>query len=273
MDPEGIRVLPGRRSAVPDARHSCNDRFAESDSARAARARPFYASRADAYDAIITTPVDGWVTELQRLRAQGTVLDAGCGTGRYTHALTVADFDAELLDASPALLGEARRRCSDLPTHQVDMCTMDLGRDFDIVACRGVLNDMVTEVDRSTAVQRLAAHVAPGGFLVLDLRERDATRARAGAVTSNNVLLPDGRSVRFGSSSRWSEPLLLVSERHETQSPGRPAAIEPYKFAMRPWTESELEDAPRSAGLTDVPIGPAMYRSSADRLMATARCR
>jgi SAM-dependent methyltransferase len=174
MDPEGIRVLPGCRSAVPDARHSCNARFVESDSARAARARPFYASRADAYDAIITTPVHGWVTEVQRLRARGTVLDAGCGTGRYAHALTVAGFDVELLDASPALLGEARRRCPDLPAHQVDMCTVDLGRDFDIVACRGVLNDLVTEVDRSSAVRA----ASPGFRTARDSIPRPAGRHR-----------------------------------------------------------------------------------------------
>ena len=56
-------------------------------SAEVARSRPFYAAHAEAYDLLITDPVEPWVSAVHdRLVADGsapaTILDAGCGTGR-----------------------------------------------------------------------------------------------------------------------------------------------------------------------------------------------
>ena len=59
-----------------------------SDSARVSRERPFYADYAEAYDLLMTDPVEPWVEAVHdRLLAGGwpsaMVLDAGCGTGRH----------------------------------------------------------------------------------------------------------------------------------------------------------------------------------------------
>lgn len=150
----------------------------ESDSARVAKVRPFYSSRVDAYDSIVSAPVDGWIDEIRRHLKHGSLLDAGCGTGRHAEALSMAGFEVELLDASPHLLAAAQRRNPQMKAHLADICAMNVGRRFDVVACRGVLNDMLTDAERSSAIERLAAHVAPGGVLVIDVRERDAARAR-----------------------------------------------------------------------------------------------
>lgn len=219
----------------------------------------------------MSAPVDGWVDEIRRYRTRGSLLDAGCGTGRHAEALSKAGFEVELLDASPDLLAAAQKRNPELQAHLADICAMDVGRLFDVVACRGVLNDMLTDVERSSAIERLAAHVAPGGILMIDVRERSAARARAGALSTAEGVLADGRTFRFRSNTKWVDPLLLVSEQHETLSAGETTVIEPFDFAMRPWARSELAEALNSAGLEEVTIAAASYRPTGDRLVAIAR--
>ncbi|MBF4624975.1 class I SAM-dependent methyltransferase [Clavibacter sp. VKM Ac-2872] len=243
----------------------------ESESARVTRIRPFYASQVDAYDAIVSAPVEGWIEEIRGHRTDGGLLDAGCGTGRHAEALARAGFEVELADASPAILAVARTRNPGIRAHLADICTVDLGRRYDVVACRGVLNDMLSDVERSAAVERLAAHAAPGGVLVLDVRDRDATRDRAGRTTTTEGALPDGRTVRFRSSTTWADPLVRVRELHEIIAPGRPTESEPFDFAMRPWTRRELTDALGAAGLVDVVVDAAAHRPSGDRLVASGR--
>jgi glycine/sarcosine N-methyltransferase len=243
----------------------------ESESARVTRIRPFYASQVDAYDAIVSAPVEGWIEEIRRHRASGSLLDAGCGTGRHAEALVRAGFEVELVDASPDLLAVARTRNPGIRAHLADICAMDLGRRYDVVACRGVLNDMLTDAERSAAVERLTAHLAPGGVLVLDVRDRDATRDRAGGTSTTEGTLPDGRTVRFRSSTTWADPLVRVTELHEVLTPGGPTVAEPFDFAMRPWTRAELADALGSAGLVDVAVDAAAHRPSGDRLVAVGR--
>lgn len=175
------------------------------------------------------------------------------------------------MDASPDLLAAAQKRNPEMKAHLADICAMKLGRRFDVVACRGVLNDMLTDLERSSAIERLAAHVSPGGILVIGVRERNAARARAGASITTEGALPDGRTFRFRSSTTWVDPLLLVTEQHETLAPGEATVVEPFDFAMRPWAHSELAEALNSAGLEDVTIAAASYRPTDDRLVATGR--
>jgi Methyltransferase domain len=93
-----------------------------SRSAQVSRARPFYASFAEAYDLLITDPVEPWISAVDaRLRANGDVgqrlLDAGCGTGRHAAALISLGYDVELADASPEMLRLAAKRCPTARTH------------------------------------------------------------------------------------------------------------------------------------------------------------
>ncbi|AJW80231.1 hypothetical protein DZF92_11080 [Clavibacter michiganensis subsp. insidiosus] len=61
---------------------------------------------------------------------------------------------------------------------------------------------------------------------------------------------------------------MRVSELHEVLTPGAPTVVEPFDFAMRPWTRRELTDALGAAGLVDVTIAAAAHRPSGDRLVA-----
>jgi SAM-dependent methyltransferase len=100
--------------------------------------------------------------------AARTVLDVACGTGAHLAELRQW-YAVEGADLSPAMLAVARERVPEIPLHVADMRALDLGRSFDAVLCLFSSIGYVTEPsDMRSSVARLAAHVAPGGVLILD---------------------------------------------------------------------------------------------------------
>jgi SAM-dependent methyltransferase len=98
-----------------------------SPSARVSAERPFYSRYADAYDLLITDPVEPWVTVVHdRLvradRPRTAVLDAGCGTGRHAAALIARGHRVDVADASRELLALAGARCPGARALLIDLC-------------------------------------------------------------------------------------------------------------------------------------------------------
>jgi SAM-dependent methyltransferase len=97
-----------------------------------------------------------------------TLLDVACGTAAHLAELR-RSYEVEGVDASAAMLAVARDRLPGVPLHQSDMRTLDLGTTFDAVICLFSSIGYVTDPsEMRTTVARLAAHVAPGGVLILD---------------------------------------------------------------------------------------------------------
>jgi 2-polyprenyl-3-methyl-5-hydroxy-6-metoxy-1,4-benzoquinol methylase len=78
--------------------------------------RPFYTDFAWAYDLLIQEPVTERLAFITQMLAQHSVvpgahvLDAGCGTGRYSVALAELGLKVTGIDASLEQVTEARRR-------------------------------------------------------------------------------------------------------------------------------------------------------------------
>jgi len=67
-------------------------------------------------------------------RPTHTILDVACGTG--AHLIHLNDhYTCTGLDYSPDMLRVARAKLPDLPIHEGDMRTFDLGMTFDVVLC------------------------------------------------------------------------------------------------------------------------------------------
>ncbi|MFN2582520.1 MAG: trans-aconitate 2-methyltransferase [Candidatus Dormibacteria bacterium] len=118
-----------------------------------------FAAQAESLHSLIAT----------RNRAARTLLDVACGTGQHLARLR-RWYDVEGLDISRDMLMIARERLGgDVPLGLADMRTFDLGRTFDAVTCLfssiGYLDD-VGQLRRT--MQRFAAHLNPGGVLVVD---------------------------------------------------------------------------------------------------------
>lgn len=111
--------------------------------------------------------------ELRRIIDQScpgarSLLDVACGTGAHLAELRQW-YEVEGADLSPAMLAVARERLPRVRLHQADMRTLDLGRSFDAVICLfSSIGYIIEPAEMRSAVARLAAHVAPGGVLVLD---------------------------------------------------------------------------------------------------------
>jgi trans-aconitate 2-methyltransferase len=111
---------------------------------------------------------------LDRLDLAGdeAVLDAGCGSGRVTEVLAdrLPRGRVVALDASPAMVGEARRRLARFGD-RVAFVTADLGRPFEVPG-GGPVDAIVSTAtfhwvaDHDALFRNLAAVLRPGGRLV-----------------------------------------------------------------------------------------------------------
>jgi len=105
------------------------------------------------------------------LRGDETVLDAGCGSGRVTERLAerVPEGRVVALDASPAMIQEARRRLARFGD-RVAFVVADLGRPFELPGDHvdAVLSTATFHwiPDHDALFRNLAAVLRPGGRLV-----------------------------------------------------------------------------------------------------------
>ena len=95
------------------------------------------------------------------------VLDAGCGTGRVAIELVRQGYDAVGVDADLAMLEVARRRGpGTLFVHQ-DLSRLYLRAPaFDAVVLAGNVIPLLAPDTLDATIERLAAHLVPGGLLI-----------------------------------------------------------------------------------------------------------
>ena len=128
-----------------------------------------------------------------------TVLDAGCGVGRWSRLMAARGALVSGVDLSPAMIGEAARRArregvADRCRFMVgDLAALRLDRTFDRIVVVTVLQHILDEAAAGEAIRRLAAHLAPAGRMVVleaaPAREvRDYDHAAFRARTSGTYL-------------------------------------------------------------------------------------
>jgi SAM-dependent methyltransferase len=132
---------------------------------------PDYAARFDAL-AAAGADVHGEATLCAALVPVGSrVLDAGCGTGRVAIRLAELGYDVTGTDVDRSMLAVARERGPALRWVEADLSSLDLlaGGDpaYDLVVLAGNVVPLVAPGTESAAVARAAAHLRPGGLLVV----------------------------------------------------------------------------------------------------------
>ena len=129
------------------------------------------------------TDLDEYFTRWQRLEAEGqsrhgeadfiesfgprSVLDAGCGMGRVAIELDRRGIDVVGVDLDDDLLDFARRSQPSVKGVHSDLATMAFARTFDVVAMPGNVMIFCRPSDRAAVIDRAAAHMEPGGVLVV----------------------------------------------------------------------------------------------------------
>ena len=245
--------------------------------------RPLYHRFAWAFDLVVPDASARRVRRLAALlRAYGVrpparILDAGCGTGNYAREFARRGYQVVGVDASPRLLAAARAKRAPRrarPTFvRADLRTYRPRTPFAAVLCRGVLNDVLGPRDRDAVCATLARVLAPGGVLLVDVRDwrRTAIRKRVEPVTERTARTSRGQ-LWFRSDTRLDRARrrLVVRERIRVTSARRDVLVT-NTFVMGCWTPAELRRRLRRAGFARVRYLPAAHAAlPSDRLFAIA---
>ena len=248
--------------------------------------RPYYHEFAWAYDLLQADQIAHRLDFIQAVLSEHGVgagcriLDAGCGTGRYTAGLASRGFRALGADRSRDLIAVARARETDRAHSPgfviADLLNISFGCPFDAVLCRGVLNDFVEETDRRSIFLQFAAWLRGGGIVIFDVREWTRTLARysKAPLHRRTIELLNG-VLRFQSETALDieSHRLLVQERFDLEAVGVRTAIE-NDFIMRCWTPDEVFTHLSKAGLEHIGRHSAYGegdRAWSDRLVIVAR--
>jgi len=213
--------------------------------------RPFYTDYAWAFDLIIDRPVGkecgviaAWLVSRQILPG-AAVLDAGCGTGRYSRELARRGYMVHGMDLSPKLIevakGTAGDRTGGVSFAVADITVPPTAR-YDAILCRGVLNDIIDDDRRDAVFGAFARALRPHGALILDVREWGASAERkTREPLFRKRVSTDRGELTFTSITGLDAQrrLLLISERHELVGRGD-ERVSDYQFVMRCWERKEL---------------------------------
>jgi SAM-dependent methyltransferase len=134
--------------------------------------REFYRITADEFDQTRGAAWPGWARLLPYLKLPLSVLDVGCGNGRFgvflrEHLGGEQPLRYHGLDNNLALLERARAALPEATFEQRDVVENppESGQ-YDLVALLGVLHHVPGYAAREVFLRRLAERVAPGGLLV-----------------------------------------------------------------------------------------------------------
>ena len=148
---------------------------------------------------------------------------------------------------------------------------------FDAILCRGVLNDFVDDQDRKAVFATFAKALRPGGVLILDVREWEASAERKAREPLFRKSVATDRGTLTFSSVTELDPenrRLLLSERHTLVDDSQERSSD-YQFVMRCWTPTELQSCLTSAGFAKVTYfgayDDAVEAGRTDRLVAVAQ--
>lgn len=134
--------------------------------------------------------IDGEARLIDAMAApRSTILDAGCGAGRITHALGQRGHHVIGVDADPVLIeaGREQHPGSDLRVLNLVDLTPQVGGPFDLIVCTGNVMPFVEPGTERAILAAMATVLAPGGRVVfgfhldrayaLDALDRDAAAA------------------------------------------------------------------------------------------------
>ena len=111
--------------------------------------------------------------------AGGSVLDAGCGTGRVAIELAKRGCDVVGIDLDPGMLDAARSKAPDLTWIEGDLVGTFVAdeagqqRQFDAVVAAGNVMIFLERGTEADVVANIAAHLRPGGVLVAGFQLSD----------------------------------------------------------------------------------------------------
>lgn len=136
----------------------------------------FYRITATEFDQTRGQAWQGWQEMLKHITPPQTVLDVGCGNGRFGRFIAESFPDQQLhyhgVDSNAALLNFARQELGAIDNLTAKLEERDIvsapinGHSADLVVLFGVIHHIPGAVERQQFIKQLADQVKTGGFLV-----------------------------------------------------------------------------------------------------------
>jgi len=108
-----------------------------------------------------------------RVRPGTSVLDVGCGVGRWSRELASRGARVTGIDLSATMIAQAKQRAAAQGVAErcrflvQDLAALDAGQKFDLVLGVTVLQHILDPQALRSAVQRMVAHLTEGGTVIL----------------------------------------------------------------------------------------------------------
>jgi SAM-dependent methyltransferase len=165
-------------------------------------------------------------------RPLASLLELGCGAGHNALHMK-GGLDCVLTDIAPAMLAHSRRLNPECEHRLGDMRDLRLGRTFDAVFVHDAVTYMLTRADLRAAVETAAAHLRPGGVVLLAPDETAETFAE------QTTLFERSRGAQAMRCVEWSwDP-----------DPNDEQTVTEYIFALREQGEVRVVHDHHSHGL------------------------
>lgn len=213
-----------------------------------------FTALARVYDAIMQdVPYEEWLAfVLRRVTDRGwrggKVLDVGCGTGNATEPLLARGFEVVGLDASEAMLAEARRKLPAGLWLHGDVRDAVLPGPFTLaVSVFDTMNNLLEEADMLAALRHLHANLAPGGHLAFDVN----TTAGLTSLWEGGVAVGWAGDVHYRWAHHWDPAQRLASVEAWCSTPADTFTEVHHE---RPYDPVQLERLLAEAGYVDVEV-------------------
>lgn len=145
----------------------------------------------------------------------GRVLDAGCGSGKYSIPLHMRGFDVVGIDVSPAALKMAcessNNRVLDIDFLAANIYQIPFRDDsFDIVWCFGVLQHLFS-MERTAAIHEFHRMLQKGGHLIIEVFGNEDMRFGGIEVEDNTFSRENGIIYHYFNKKELEELLIVFS--------------------------------------------------------------